>query len=44
MRLSPTTYITQINDALVVLRAVQSQFAKEGYETETLRIVRRSRI
>ena len=39
VRLSPTTYATQINDALVVLRAVQSEFANEGYETETLRIV-----
>jgi len=39
VRLNPTTYVTQINDALVVLRAVQSQFANEGYETETLRIV-----
>jgi len=39
VRLDPGTYATQISDALVVLRAVQSQFAKEGYETETLRIV-----
>jgi uncharacterized protein len=39
VRLDAATYATQISDALVVLRTVQSQFAKEGYETETLRIV-----
>ena len=37
--LNPTTYVHQISDALAVLRDVQSQFSKEGYETETLRIV-----
>jgi hypothetical protein len=39
VRLNPTTYATQISDALIVLRAAQSEFANEGYETETLRIV-----
>jgi hypothetical protein len=39
VRLNPTTYANQISDALIVLRATQAQFAKEGYETETLRIV-----
>lgn len=39
VRLVPTTYESQLKDALVVLRAVQSQFSQEGYETETLRIV-----
>ena len=39
VRLNPTTYVRQIGDALAVLRDVQSQFSKEGYETETLRIV-----
>jgi uncharacterized protein (UPF0210 family) len=39
VRLDAATYAIQISDALAVLRAVQSQFAKEGYETETLRIV-----
>jgi uncharacterized protein (UPF0210 family) len=39
VRLNPTTYVHQISDALTVLRDVQSQFSKEGYETETLRIV-----
>ena len=39
VRVTPTTYVRQINDALIVLRAVQSEFGKEGYETETLRIV-----
>ena len=39
VRLNPATYGAQISDALVVLRAVQSQFAKQGYETQTLRIV-----
>ena len=39
VRLNPTTYVQQISDALAVLRDVQSQFSKEGYETETLRIV-----
>jgi uncharacterized protein (UPF0210 family) len=39
VHLDPATYAAQINDALVVLRAAQSQFLKEGYETQTLRIV-----
>jgi uncharacterized protein len=39
VRLNPATYVNQINDALIVLRAVQSQFAEAGYQTETLRIV-----
>ena len=39
VRLNPATYAAQISDALVVLRAAQSEFANEGYETETLRIV-----
>jgi uncharacterized protein len=39
VRLNPATYVNQISDALAVLRTAQAQFAKEGYETETLRIV-----
>jgi uncharacterized protein (UPF0210 family) len=39
VRLTPTTYAKQIGDALIVLRAVESQFAEAGYETQTLRIV-----
>jgi uncharacterized protein len=39
VRLTPTTYAKQIDDALIMLRSVQSQFAEEGYETQTLRIV-----
>jgi uncharacterized protein len=39
VRLNPSTYVNQISDALVVLRAVKSEFANDGYETETLRIV-----
>jgi uncharacterized protein len=39
VRLTPATYVNQISDALIVLRAVQSQFAEAGYQTETLRIV-----
>ena len=39
VRLDPTSYVKQISDALIMLRAVQSQFAEEGYETETIRIV-----
>jgi uncharacterized protein (UPF0210 family) len=38
-RLTPATYRNQVSDALTVLRAVQSQFAQQGYETQTLRIV-----
>lgn len=39
VRLIPTTYANQIGDALLVLRAIQSQFAEQGYEVQTLRIV-----
>jgi uncharacterized protein len=39
VRLTPATYVNQISDTLSVLRAVQSQFAEAGYQTETLRIV-----
>jgi uncharacterized protein len=39
VRLEPATYQAQIQEALVVLRAAQAQFTKEGYETQTLRIV-----
>ena len=39
VRVTPTNYANQISDALIVLRAVQSQFANEGYQTETLRVV-----
>jgi uncharacterized protein len=39
VRLVPATYESQIKDALVVLREIQAQFSKEGYDTETLRIV-----
>jgi uncharacterized protein len=39
VRLTPTAYEKQIGEALIVLRAVKSQFAEVGYETQTLRIV-----
>jgi uncharacterized protein len=39
IRLDSTSYANQVSDALTVLRAVQSQFADEGYEIQTLRIV-----
>jgi uncharacterized protein (UPF0210 family) len=39
VRVSPSTYVNQIGDALTVLRSIQSQFSDAGYETETLRIV-----
>jgi uncharacterized protein (UPF0210 family) len=39
VRLTPATYANQISDALIVLRAMKSQFAQAGYQTETLRIV-----
>jgi uncharacterized protein (UPF0210 family) len=39
VRLEPAASASQINDALLVLRAAQSQFADAGYETQTLRIV-----
>ena len=39
VRLDPATSADQVSNALMVLRAVQSQFADEGYETQTLRIV-----
>jgi hypothetical protein len=42
VRLNPATYENQISDAQTVLRMARSQFAKEGYETETAhRISRR---
>lgn len=39
VRLDPGTIDRQIADALTVLRAAKSDFARLGYETETIRIV-----
>ena len=39
VRLDSASYPSQIGEALVVLRAAQSEFASAGYETETIRIV-----
>jgi uncharacterized protein len=39
VRLERATYAQQVNDALVVLRSASSQFEKQGYEVETVRIV-----
>jgi uncharacterized protein (UPF0210 family) len=39
VRLDPATFDRQIADALTVLRAAQGDFARRGYETETIRIV-----
>jgi hypothetical protein len=39
VRLDPATFDRQIADALSVLRAAESGFARLGYETETIRIV-----
>lgn len=39
VRLQEATYQQQIAAALAVLREVKSEFAKAGYETQTLRIV-----
>jgi uncharacterized protein (UPF0210 family) len=39
VRLDRARYLEQINEALAVLRAAQQDFARQGYEVETLRIV-----
>ena len=39
VRLDRATYAEQIAEALTVLRAAKDQFAKQGYEVETIRIV-----
>src|SRR5271170_2659071 len=39
VRLDPATLDLQIADTLTVLRAVESDFARRGYKTETIRIV-----
>ena len=39
VRLDPATFDRQIADALTVLHAVEGDFARRGYETETVRIV-----
>jgi uncharacterized protein (UPF0210 family) len=39
VRLEHATYQQQVEEALVVLRAAKSEFEKQGYEVETLRIV-----
>lgn len=39
VRLEPATLERQIADALNVLRAAKADFARRGYETETIRIV-----
>jgi len=39
VRIDRTNYLPQIAEALSVLRAAQSEFEKQGYEVETVRIV-----
>jgi len=39
VRLDRAHYEQQIDEALIVLRAAKDEFAKQGYDTETLRIV-----
>ena len=39
VRLDRSTYERQIDEAMTVLKAAKSEFAKRGYETQTLRIV-----
>src|ERR1700733_10959760 len=39
VRLDPATFDRQIADTLTVLRAAESDFARRGYKTETIRIV-----
>jgi hypothetical protein len=39
VRLERATYAQQIAEALKVLRAAKDEFAKQGYEVETIRIV-----
>jgi hypothetical protein len=39
VRLERTTYTQQVSDALTVLRSAKSEFEKQGYQVETLRIV-----
>jgi len=39
VRLERTSYAQQVNDALAVLRSAKSEFEKQGYQVETVRIV-----
>jgi uncharacterized protein len=39
VRLDRATYVKQIDDAMKVLNAAKAEFAKRGYETQTVRIV-----
>ncbi|MDP9091012.1 MAG: DUF711 family protein [Pseudomonadota bacterium] len=39
VRLERATYVQQITETLTVLRAAKEEFAKQGYEVETIRIV-----
>jgi uncharacterized protein len=39
VRLDPATFDRQIADALTVLRAIEADFARRGYKTETVRVV-----
>jgi uncharacterized protein len=39
VRLERATYAKQVNDALAVLRSAKTEFEKQGYEVETVRIV-----
>jgi len=39
VRLERTTYAQQVSDTLAVLRNAKSQFEKQGYQVETVRIV-----
>ena len=39
VRLDRDHYASQVNEALTVLRAAKSEFEKQGYEVETIRIV-----
>ncbi|HVW68803.1 MAG TPA: DUF711 family protein [Steroidobacteraceae bacterium] len=39
VRLDRASYVQQVRDALTVIRGAKSEFEKQGYQTETLRIV-----
>jgi len=39
VRLERASYAQQVNDALAVLRSAKSEFEKQGYDVETVRIV-----
>src|SRR5262245_19699463 len=39
VRIDPANYEKQIDEAMTVLNAAKAEFAKRGYETQTVRIV-----